>query len=206
MLEIINASLKLGGKELFKGLTFSLKEGDVVCIRGNSGCGKTTLLKAILGFLPLDEGVISCNGEPINAESAEVFRGMMTYIPQELALPSENVADMVKLPFTLKANRERKYSKLDLMKEWGKLNLSEDLYDKKVSQLSGGQRQRIMISVSGMLGKLIILADEPTSALDAETSALVADYFQCLAAKGAIVVAVSHDNNFANRCNMIVNI
>ena len=111
MLEIINASLKLGGKELFSGLTFSLKEGVVACIRGNSGCGKTTLLKAILGFLPLDEGVISCNGEPINAESAEIFRGKMTYIPQELALPSETVADMVKLPFTLKANKEKKYSK-----------------------------------------------------------------------------------------------
>lgn len=206
MLEIINASLKLGGKELFKGLTFSLKEGDVACIKGNSGCGKTTLLKAILGFLPLDEGVISCNSEPISADSAEVFRGMMTYIPQELALPCDTVADMIRLPFTLKANKGRKYSKSSLMAEWLKLNLSEDLYEKKVSQLSGGQRQRIMIAVSGMLGKQIILADEPTSALDAETSTLVAEYFLSLAVKGAIVLAVSHDDNFANRCNMIVNI
>ncbi len=206
MLEIINATINLGGKQLFGGLSFTAREGETVCVRGNSGCGKTTLLRAILGFLPLDEGNISFEGEPITAESAEVFRRLMSYIPQELSLPSEEVKDMVKLPFMLKANRDKKFSKGALLAEWKKLGLSEDLYDKKVSQLSGGQKQRIMIAVSGLLGKKVILADEPTSALDADSSALVADYFRFIAAKGTIIIAVSHDNNFAERCSKIINL
>ena len=156
--------------------------------------------------MPLDNGNISIDGEPITAESAEVFRQMMSYIPQELSLPSDDVKDMVKLPFTLRVNRDKKYSKAALMAEWKKLGLTEDLYDKKVAQLSGGQRQRIMIAVSGLLGKKVILADEPTSALDATSSTLVADYFQTLASKGAIIIAVSHDNNFAEKCSKIINL
>ena len=201
MLEIKNVKIKFGDKTLLGGLSFSAEDGQVVCISGDSGCGKTSLLRAILGFLPLEEGHVSIDGELLTPAAAGEFRKFMAYVPQDLAMPMETVEEMVKMPFALKANISTPFSKKRLMEEWQKLDLDSELYDKKVSELSGGQRQRIIISTLGLLQKPIVLADEPTSALDAHTTALVLNYLKALASKGATVITVSHDPAFANGCD-----
>ena len=201
MLEIKNVKIKFGAKTLLGGLSLSAEDGQVVCISGDSGCGKTSLLRAILGFLPLEEGHVSIDGELLTPAAAGEFRKFMAYVPQDLAMPIETVEEMVKMPFALKANISTPFSKKRLMEEWQKLDLDSELYDKKVSELSGGQRQRIIISTLGLLQKPIVLADEPTSALDAHTTALVLNYLKALASKGATVITVSHDPAFANGCD-----
>ena len=201
MLEIKNVKIKMGEQVLLGGLSFSADDGEVVCITGESGCGKTSLLRAILGFIPLHEGHISIDGELLTPAAAGEFRKYMAYVPQDLAMPMETVGEMVKMPFALKANLTTPFSKARLMEEWQKLDLAPELYDKKVSELSGGQRQRIIISTLGLLQKSIVLADEPTSALDAHTTALVLNYLKALAAKGATVITVSHDPAFADGCD-----
>lgn len=206
MLEVKNASIAVGGRQLFSGLSFTVSDGQIVCLTGCSGSGKTTLLRAILGFHPLAEGHISIDGELLTPSSAEEFRKQISYIPQELLLPSEWVSDMVRLPFGLKINRSKAFSKDLLMAEWRKLELQPELYDKKVTELSGGERQRAVLSVSGLLGKSILLVDEPTSALDAHSAALVLNYLRMLAARGCSIVAVSHDNTFAEGCDKTVDI
>ncbi len=193
MLKVDNAMIMMGGRRLFSDLSFEVDRGKLLCIMGDSASGKTTLLKALMGFLPLDEGSVAIDGTALAPATAYVMRRRMAYLPQELALPSEWVSEMVRLPFTLKANADKTFSREKLMKEWAMLDLDVSLYDKKVAELSGGQRQRIMLSVCGLLGKDIILADEPTSALDPRTSALVLDYLRLLASRGAAVIVVSHD-------------
>ena len=201
MLEIKNVKIKMGEQLLLGGLSFSAEDGQVVCITGDSGCGKTSLLRAILGFVPLAEGHISVDGELLTPAAAGEFRKYIAYVPQDLAMPMETVGEMVRMPFALKANLATPFSKARLMEEWQKLDLAPELYDKKVSELSGGQRQRIIISTLGLLKKTIVLADEPTSALDAHTTALVLAYFKALAAGGATVITVSHDPAFADGCD-----
>ena len=191
----------MGEQQLLGGLSFSAEDGQVVCITGDSGCGKTSLLRAILGFIPLQEGHISVDGELLTPAAAGEFRKYIAYVPQDLAMPMETVGEMVRMPFALKANLATPFSKARLMEEWQKLDLAPELYDKKVSELSGGQRQRIIISTLGLLKKTIVLADEPTSALDAHTTALVLAYFKALAAAGATVITVSHDPAFADGCD-----
>ena len=191
----------MGEQLLLGGLSFSAEDGQVVCITGDSGCGKTSLLRAILGFVPLAEGHISVDGELLTPAAAGEFRKYIAYVPQDLAMPMETVGEMVRMPFALKANLATPFSKARLMEEWQKLDLAPELYDKKVSELSGGQRQRIIISTLGLLQKSIVLADEPTSALDAHTTALVLNYLKVLAAKGATVITVSHDPAFADGCD-----
>ena len=151
MLEIKNVKIKFGDKTLLGGLSLSAEDGQVVCISGDSGCGKTSLLRAILGFLPLEEGHVSIDGELLTPAAAGEFRKFMDYVPQDLAMPMETVEEMVKMPFALKANISTPFSKKRLMEEWQKLDLDSELYDKKVSELSGGQRQRIIISTLGLL-------------------------------------------------------
>lgn len=206
MLEVKNASVTLNGQLLFGGLSFAVDDGRTLCVTGPSGSGKTTLLRALMGFQPLAEGHISIDGELLTPSSAEEFRKIMSYIPQELALPSEWVRDMVRLPFGLKANRDVTFSKDKLMEEWGRLGLAQELYDKKVAELSGGERQRVMLSVAGMLGRPILLADEPTSALDAVSADLVAEYLRNQASHGCTVVVVTHDARLADCCDMAINL
>jgi polar amino acid transport system ATP-binding protein/putative ABC transport system ATP-binding protein len=142
----------------------------------------------------------------VTAASAETFRRIMSYVPQELSLPSEWVSEMVQMPFGIRANRSVKFSRARLIEEWKKLDLEESLYDSQVSKVSGGQRQRIMLAVSGMLNKPILLVDEPTSALDGTASSHVMDYFRNLAAGGTMIIAVTHDREFAEKCDKIINI
>ena len=101
MLEIKNVKIKFGDKTLLGGLSFSAEDGQVVCICGDSGYGKTSLLRAILGFLPLEEGHVSIDGELLTPAAAGEFRKFMAYVPQDLAMPMETVVEMVKMPFAL---------------------------------------------------------------------------------------------------------
>lgn len=204
MLEVKNASLQIDGDMLFQNLSFSVGDGEMLCVTGPSGAGKTTLLRAILGFQPLDEGYISIDGELLTPSSAGEFRKTMAYVPQDIALPAERVSDLCAMLSGLRANRGVAFSKERLMEEWGRLGLGAALYDRPVAGLSGGERQRVMLSVCGLLKKTIVLADEPTSALDRDMAALVTAYLRRLAAAGCTVVAVSHDADFAAGCDKVI--
>ena len=199
--EMKDASLALEGKNLFHNLSFVVSGGEMLCVMGESGCGKTTLLRCILGFQPLDEGAVSIGGTELTPLSAEYMRSMMAYIPQEMNLPCNSVAELVALPYQLRVNRDKRFSKEALMDQWQRLRLDETLYGKQLAEVSGGERQRIMLSMVGMLDKKVVLVDEPTSAVDVESSLLVAGYLQGLAKRGTAIIAVSHDRAFAGQCD-----
>lgn len=199
--EMKDACLALEGKNLFHNLSFVVSGGEMLCVMGESGCGKTTLLRCILGFQPLDEGAVSIGGTELTPLSAEYMRSMMAYIPQEMNLPCNTVAELVALPYQLRVNRDKRFSKEALMDQWQRLRLDEALYGKQLAEVSGGERQRIMLSMVGMLDKKVVLVDEPTSALDVESSLLVAGYLQGLAKRGTAIIAVSHDRAFAGQCD-----
>ena len=199
--EMKDASLAVEGKNLVHNLSFVVSGGEMLCVMGESGCGKTTLLRCILGFQPLDEGAVSIGGTELTPLSAEYMRSMMAYIPQEMNLPCNTVAELVALPYQLRVNRDKRFSKEALMDQWQRLRLDETLYGKQLSEVSGGERQRIMLSMVGMLDKKVVLVDEPTSALDVESSLLVAGYLQGLAKRGTAIIAVSHDRAFAGQCD-----
>lgn len=199
--EMKDASLALEGKNLFHNLSFVVSGGEMLCVMGESGCGKTTLLRCILGFQPLDEGAVSIGGTELTPLSAEYMRSLMAYIPQEMNLPCNTVAELVALPYQLRVNRDKRFSKEALMDQWQRLRLDEALYGKQLAEVSGGERQRIMLSMVGMLDKKVVLVDEPTSALDVESSLLVAGYLQGLAKRGTAIIAVSHDRAFAGQCD-----
>ena len=204
MLEIKDGRLSAGERLLFSNLSLRIDNGSICCLMGESGCGKTSLLKAVMGFHQLNEGVISIDGELLTPSSAESFRKSTAYLPQELSLPTEWVSEMVSMPFSLKQNKSVSFSTDLLFHEWELLGLSPHLYEKKVRELSGGERQRIMLSLCGMLSKTLILADEPTSALDSESTLRVASYLRRQADRGAAILVVSHDRDFSRQCDTIV--
>ena len=204
MLQIENASIAYGNDILFSGFNLQLERGEIASISGPSGCGKSSLLNAILGFTPLKEGRIVLNGMLLDKGNVDVVRKQTAWIPQELALPFEWVKEMVALPFDLKVNRSVPFSEERLYEYFDDLGLEHDLYTKRVNEVSGGQRQRIMLAVAAMLNKPLIIIDEPTSALDAGSTDKVLAFFRRQAEKGAAVLAVSHDKDFASGCHYLI--
>lgn len=204
ILKIDNACIAFGDDTLFSGFCLQLHEGEIACISGQSGCGKTSLLNAILGFVPLKAGSITVNGIRLEKATIDQIRRQVAWIPQELALPLEWVKEMVQLPFNLKANRATPFSTGKLFDCFDELGLEEEIYEKRVNEISGGQRQRIMIAVATMLQKPLLIVDEPTSALDTDSTEKVLAFFRNRMKGESAVLAVSHDQSFAQGCNQMI--
>jgi len=204
MLHINNACIAFGTEVLFSGFEMKLEKGETACIVGQSGCGKTSLLNAVMGFVPLYEGTIKVGGTLLDKSTIDLVRRQIAWIPQELALPFEWVKEMVSLPFELKVNRSVPFSEERLFMCFDELGLEHELYFKRVNEVSGGQRQRIMLAVAALLNKPLIVIDEPTSALDTGSTDKVLAFFRRQAEKGAAVLAVSHDKDFASGCHYLI--
>ena len=197
MLQIDNACIAFGEDILFSEFCMRLNKGETACIAGQSGRGKTSLLNAIMGFVPLRKGKIKVGGILLEPTTIDAIRRHIAWIPQELALPSEWVKEMISLPFALKANRHISFSEEKLFTCFDELGLDKELYQKRVGEISGGQRQRIMIAVAAMLEKPLIIVDEPTSALDPEMVGEVLSVMRGLAQEGMTMMCVTHEMNFA---------
>lgn len=204
MLHINNACIAFGTEVLFSGFEMKLEKGETACIVGQFGCGKTSLLNAVMGFVPLYEGTIKVGGTLLDKSTIDLVRRQIAWIPQELALPFEWVKEMVSLPFELKVNRSVPFSEERLFMCFDELGLEHELYFKRVNEVSGGQRQRIMLAVAALLNKPLIVIDEPTSALDTGSTDKVLAFFRRQAEKGAAVLAVSHDKDFASGCHYLI--
>ena len=83
MLELHNVTIG----SLIQDLSLTVNDGQLVCLAGDDGVGKTTLLRAVMGFIPIDGGHISIDGELLTPQSAPYFRRQMAYVPQQLSLP-----------------------------------------------------------------------------------------------------------------------
>ena len=202
MLQIEKASIVYNNNVLFSDFSLHLHKGESACISGESGCGKTSLLNAIMGFVPLRSGKIVVDGQVLSKQTIDAVRRQIAWIPQELALPNEWVHEMISLPFELKTNRSTAFSKEKLFDCFSELGLDKELYKKRVSEISGGQRQRIMIAVAALLQKPLIVIDEPTSALDYGSIDKVLAFLHKQTSVGSSILAVSHDKKFAESCHI----
>ena len=191
MLQIDNACIAFGEDILFSEFCMRLNKGETACIAGQSGRGKTSLLNAIMGFVPLRKGKIKVGGILLEPTTIDAIRRHIAWIPQELALPSEWVKEMISLPFALKANRHISFSKEKLFTCFDELGLDKELYQKRVGEISGGQRQRVSIARALLADCPVLVLDEATSALDSESEQLVQDALSTLM-RGRTCIVVAH--------------
>lgn len=204
MIQLDHVSLSFKDQHILKDFTEHIHPQELVGISGKSGCGKSSLLRAMLGFVPLSEGSIRIDEWTLEPSTIAEIRKKIAYLPQDLNFPVESVRDMVRLPFELHANRQLRFSEEELFDLWARLNLDRKLYDRKVHKISGGQRQRILLSVMAMLHKPLCLIDEPSSALDSDSSEKVLELLHRLREDGSTLVVVSHDQNFLAQCDRTI--
>lgn len=206
MLTIQNLNISFDAKPVVADLSLQIADGEILCLRGESGSGKTSVLRSVLGFIDY-QGTISLDGETLTPRNISALRQQMAYVPQDFLMPFDTVCQMVQSILQLRANNSPSVTHESLVDQWTQLGLSPSLCNQQVSQLSGGQRQRIMLSIVGLLRKRLLLLDEPTSALDADTTRLVAQYVRHLARTRQIpVLAVSHSDLFVSMSDKIIDV
>lgn len=151
-------------KVVLDNISFDVKDGEFLSILGASGCGKTTLLRILMGIESADSGIIEKEGKDITyLESAK--RGMGIVFQNYALFPNMTVLQNVK--YALKFNKDLKGRADEIAREnIEKVGLTEHM-NKKPGKLSGGQQQRVAIARTLALSPDIILFDEPMSALDA---------------------------------------
>lgn len=202
MLKISKLSISYGAKQVLKDVSFQLERGELGCVLGESGRGKTTLLRAILGFEEYQSGHIEVGDTELSASTVFNIRQHIAYLPQELSLPSPTVREMMMTPFFFRINRGVTIKDERIHDEWKLLGLEPGLLDRSPNAVSAGQRQRIMLSVCGLLGKPLVILDEPTSALDNDSTLMVVEYLKMMAReRGAAVLAVTHSDILAKHCD-----
>lgn len=86
MIEVKDATIAIGKRTLLEGLSFIAKDGELTCLTGPEGSGKTAFIRTLMGFLPVRKGFVSVDGELLTVRSSQAFRLMMVYLPQQIQL------------------------------------------------------------------------------------------------------------------------
>ena len=196
LVEVLNGSFEYSPKSpIFRNLNFNVDKGEILSILGPNGCGKTTLLKCLLGMLDLKEGEIRMNGEDMRKHKGGNSLDI-GYVPQshEMVFPY-SVLDMVLMgraryicTFSMPTSKDVRIAKESL-----KMVGINRLEGKAFSEISGGEKQLVLIARALTSEAKILMFDEPTSALDYKNQYLIIEMLHKLTyERGLTVITTTH--------------
>ena len=184
------------------GVTFDLHQGEAIGVVGESGCGKTTLMKTILGLYQPTEGDVIFDGTnlgDLGTREMRQYRSHVGYVQQDPygALPPfMNVQRILEEPMVINGikSKEARDQRLRSVMEEVKMTPIDDFVAKFPHMLSGGQQQRVVIARSMMLEPKLIVADEPVSMLDASVRVEILRLLRGLqTSHNLAVIYITHD-------------
>lgn len=199
MLDVINLEKSFGKLQVLKGINVTIKKGEVVCVIGPSGGGKSTFIRCLnllekpTGGDIVFEGVSLMN-KKVNLDEHRKKIGMVFQHFNLFA--NKNVLDNIALALIKVKKMNREDANEHAMKMLKRVGLEEKAKTYP-NQLSGGQKQRVAIARSLAMNPDIMLFDEPTSALDPEMVGEVLSLMKELARDGMTMVVVTHEIGFA---------
>jgi ABC-2 type transport system ATP-binding protein len=186
MVEINHFKMSFNGKTVIKDLSFTVEKGEIFGLLGSNGSGKTTTIRALLGFYEATGGELLVDGAKYNPESSRVTIG---YLPEERGLyRKETVIDNMLYFATLKGVKNPL--------EWSRKYLKRvGLADKetvKIEKLSGGQQQKVQLGITIMNDPKLLILDEPTKGFDPVNRRLLMDIIEEMHQKGASIIMITH--------------
>ncbi|HEL1960525.1 amino acid ABC transporter ATP-binding protein [Streptococcus suis] len=196
MLELRNLSKRFDNKQIFSNYDLVIPEGKIIAIVGQSGGGKTTLLRMLAGLETIDSGTLMYNGQELPLEELGK-RHLLGFVFQDFQLfPHLSVLENLVLSPMKTQNMSRSEAEDKALKLLDTLGLANHATAYPFS-LSGGQKQRVALARAMMIDPEIIGYDEPTSALDPELRKEVEKLILENRATGITQIVVTHDMQFA---------
>ena len=195
MLAMENVCFGYGqGKRVLERFSMQVRKGSFVAVVGESGCGKSTVAKLLLGFYPPEKGRIWVDGREYSGLKLKEIREKISYVPQEPYLYEVSIAENIALG-KVGAGREEIIAAAKAANAHEFIERLPEGYDtvpgERGNTLSGGERQRIAIARAILRDTPVIILDEATSALDNESETLVQDAIKALKG-GRTILAIAH--------------
>ncbi|HHT47048.1 MAG TPA: ABC transporter ATP-binding protein [Firmicutes bacterium] len=201
MIEIQNASFAYGKEQVFNNINLEIKKGEIFCLFGPNGCGKSTLIQCMLGILKLTKGMIMLEGKNVAQLRPFEIARKLSYIPQSHEKPFPfKVMDIVLMGrasytgiFSL-PDAEDEAIALDALEQVGMHRFK----DKPYTQLSGGETQLVLVARALAQKTPVLVMDEPTSHLDFRNELrFLETVAQLVKTAGLTVVMATHFPNHA---------
>ena len=203
MIDVRDITFSYGAEPVLRDVSFQVESGQFVCILGANGCGKTTLLKTMLGFFRPQGGSVLLDGENVHTMDVRRMAQKVAYIPQSHVPPFPyRVIDVVlmgRTPYlsrTYRPTQEDYQIAMDALERLGITCLA----DRRYTALSGGQRQLVIIARAIAQQTGIIIMDEPTASLDFGNQYLVLAQLLKLKQQHMSIVMVTHNPEHAIYC------
>lgn len=152
-------------KEILKNISFDVKEGEIFSIVGQSGAGKSTIGKILLGIEKEDSGEIVFLGRPLEKRKVQEIQ-MVFQDPYSSLNPAMKIGSILEEPLKVNGVKDRNERKRRVKAMLKEIGLDENSEDKYPSELSGGQRQRVVIGAAMILNPKLVVCDEPVASLD----------------------------------------
>jgi len=185
MIEIKNCYKKFGKLQVLQDINLSFRKGECVALIGPNGCGKTTLIKSILGMVLPDKGAIDCNGKSIFNDY--LYRKNIGYMPQIGRYPDNmTIGQIIDMMKAIRQSDEPLDE--DLMTAFG----LEKMFDKQMRTLSGGTTQKVSAVLAFLFNPEILILDEPTAGLDPLASEILKEKIITEKQKGKLILITSH--------------
>lgn len=204
ILEIKDAACGYGSRTVISGLSLDIHSGEILCILGPNGVGKTTFFKTILGFLKIQGGEISIDGDNIHNWSRKKLAKVIAYVPQAHTPPFPFlVKDVVAMGRTVHLGTFASPSKNDIAIAERAMELLEISYlkDRIYTEISGGERQMVLIARALTQEPDFLIMDEPTSNLDFGNQIRVLEQINRLSETGLGIIMTSHFPDHAFLCS-----
>lgn len=195
LIQARDLSLGAGTTLLVQGISFSLEQGETLLVTGDSGVGKSTLLKTLFRLVQPLSGDISFQDRPLDTMEIHELRQHICYIPQALdggpMVTREFIEEVVHFKHNSEqASEDRQAELMDY------LDLDRSLLDQPMNQLSGGELQRITLMTGLLLNRKLYLLDEVTSGLDRDMKKKVVSLVN---QDDRTAMVVSHDPQWRNK-------
>ena len=186
MISAKNITKKFGKLKALDDVSVAFSKGECIALLGPNGCGKTTLIKSILGMVVPDSGSILFNNEPIT--NRWMYRSQIGYMPQIGRYPENmTIAQIIGMMKDIRKGNNIKPDE-ELVKSFGLNNMLQ----KKMRTLSGGTTQKVSAALAFMFHPDVLILDEPTAGLDPLSSEKLKEKIIKEKEKGKLVLITSH--------------
>lgn len=186
IVEVKHFRMVFGKKTVIRDLSFEVRAGEIFGLLGSNGSGKTTTLRALLGFYTPTGGELLIDGKKYNPEDASVAVG---YLPEERGLyVKETVMDTMVYFGELKGLKDPRGWARKYLKRVGLMDKAE----MRVEKLSGGQQQKIQLGITIMNDPKLLILDEPTKGFDPMNRRLLMEIIDELHEKGSAIILITH--------------